>query len=100
MKNALRKYTVTCGLIFTILASVVIFSDDASAQCRRRGNSFNGNSKTRTAITIGGGTLAGAGVGGLIGGRKGAVIGAVTGAGASTLFEFVRRRNRDRDRRF
>lgn len=42
---------------------------------------------TKTALTIGGSTAAGAGIGAIVGGGKGAAIGAALGGGASTLFE-------------
>jgi len=44
----------------------------------------------QTAMVIGGSSLAGAGLGGLIGGRKGALIGAAVGGGAATVYEMKR----------
>lgn len=45
----------------------------------------------KTALTIGGSTAAGAGLGGAFGGKKGALIGAAIGGGASTLYESTKR---------
>lgn len=78
--------------VFALLATMFVFTADANAQQRRKRSGWQ---RHRTLITIGGGTLAGAGVGGLIGGRKGAVIGAVSGAGASSVYEIARRKNRN-----
>jgi len=44
----------------------------------------------KTALTIGGSSAAGAGLGGIFGGKKGALIGAAIGGGASTLFEVAK----------
>ncbi len=82
-------------VLVAVMAAMFAFTADASAQQRRHKRSFW--NRHRTAITIGGGTLAGAGVGGLIGGRKGAVIGAVSGAGGSTIYEVVRHKRRHRN---
>ena len=51
----------------------------------------NGRDWTKTALVIGGGTAAGAGLGGIIGGKKGALIGAAIGGGAGTLFEVTKK---------
>ena len=45
----------------------------------------------KTAMVVGGSSLAAAGLGGLIGGRKGALIGAAVGGGAATLYEVTKR---------
>jgi hypothetical protein len=46
---------------------------------------------TKTMMTIGGTTAAGAGLGAIFGGKKGALIGAALGGGAGTLFEVQKR---------
>jgi hypothetical protein len=51
----------------------------------------SGRDWTKTALVIGGGTAAGAGLGGIIGGKKGALIGAAIGGGAGSLFEVTKR---------
>jgi hypothetical protein len=45
----------------------------------------------RKAINIGGGTVAGALIGGLIGGKKGLIIGGLAGAGGGALFTHKQR---------
>ncbi len=44
----------------------------------------------KTAMIVGGSSIAGAGLGAILGGRKGALIGAALGGGAATIYE-VRR---------
>jgi len=44
----------------------------------------------KTAMIVGGSSIAGAGLGALIGGRKGAAIGAVLAGGAATVYEVKR----------
>ena len=44
----------------------------------------------KTAMIVGGSSIAGAGLGAIIGGRKGAAIGAVLGGGAATVYEMRR----------
>ncbi len=46
----------------------------------------------KTALVIGGGTAAGAGVGALAGGKKGALIGAAIGGGGATVYEVIKRK--------
>jgi hypothetical protein len=45
----------------------------------------------KTALVIGGGTAAGAGVGAIAGGKKGALIGAAIGGGGATIYEAIKR---------
>jgi hypothetical protein len=45
----------------------------------------------QTAMTIGGASAAGAGIGGLFDGKRGALVGAAIGGGAGTLFEAAKR---------
>jgi hypothetical protein len=45
----------------------------------------------KTALIIGGGTAAGAGVGAIAGGKKGALIGAAIGGGGATIYEAIKR---------
>lgn len=46
----------------------------------------------KTALVIGGGTAAGAGVGAIAGGKKGALIGAAVGGCAATIYEAIKRK--------
>ena len=49
----------------------------------------------RDKLTVAGGTLGGAALGGIIGGKKGAAIGALSGAGGSALYTYkIRKRHR------
>jgi hypothetical protein len=51
--------------------------------------------KHRDKLTLAGGTLGGAAVGGLVGGHKGAAIGALAGGGGSALYTYkLRKRHR------
>jgi outer membrane lipoprotein SlyB len=51
--------------------------------------------KHRDKLTVAGGTLGGAAIGGLVGGHKGAAIGALAGGGGSALYTYkVRKRSR------
>jgi len=45
----------------------------------------------KTAMIIGGSSVAGAGLGAIFGGKKGALIGAAIGGGASTIYEVNKR---------
>jgi hypothetical protein len=46
----------------------------------------------KSAMVIGGGAAAGAGVGGIVKGKKGALIGAAIGGGAASIYEATQRR--------
>ncbi|MBX7219861.1 MAG: hypothetical protein K1Y36_07935 [Blastocatellia bacterium] len=93
MKTFKTNITALTLTLATIL-SLLLLPSTAAAQDRR--SFWN---RHRTAITVVGGTLAGAGIGGVAGGRKGALIGAAVGAGSSAIFETVRhKRNDDRNR--
>jgi len=51
--------------------------------------------KHRDKLTVAGGTLGGAALGGIIGGKKGAAIGALSGGGGSALYTYkLRKRHR------
>jgi outer membrane lipoprotein SlyB len=45
------------------------------------------HTKRNSALRIGGGAAAGAGIGALVGGGKGAAIGAIAGGGAGTVYD-------------
>ena len=49
----------------------------------------------KTALIIGGSAGAGAGVGAIAGGKKGALIGAAIGGGAASIFEAMKRKDRE-----
>ena len=51
----------------------------------------SGRDWVKTAMTIGGASAAGAGIGGIFDGKRGALIGAAIGGGAGTLFEVGKR---------
>ncbi len=94
MMNRLKKITML-GVILAVFGSILAVPTSIQAHERSKW------SKYRTPITIAGGTLAGAGIGGLAGGRKGAVIGAIAGAGGSSIFEIVRtKRDKKNDDRY
>lgn len=51
--------------------------------------------KHRDKLTLAGGTLGGAAIGGIAGGHKGAAIGAIAGGGTSALYTYkLRKRHR------
>lgn len=96
----MRKY-VTVFLLALMFAVMVPFTaTTASAQTRyyrtrsgqivavKRPNFYQ---RHRKAINIGGGTVGGALIGGLIGGRKGALIGGLAGAGGGALYTHKQR---------
>lgn len=70
---------VFAGLLSLALLFAIV--SPASAQWRRRDRGLSTGEK---AGIIGGGTAAGAVIGGLLGGKKGAVIGGLLGAGGGT----------------
>ncbi|MDQ1472262.1 MAG: hypothetical protein QOJ99_3742 [Bryobacterales bacterium] len=45
------------------------------------------HTKRNSALRIGGGAAAGAGIGALLGGGKGAAVGAIAGGGAGTIYD-------------
>ncbi|MBI4749922.1 MAG: hypothetical protein HY774_15660 [Acidobacteria bacterium] len=94
MMNRFKKITLL-GVMLAVFGSILAIPTSIQAHERSKW------SKYRTPITIAGGTLAGAGIGGLAGGRKGAVIGAIAGAGSSSIFEIVRtKRDKKNDDRY
>ena len=95
MMNRFKKITLL-GVMLAVFGSLLAIPTSIHAHERSKW------SKYRTPITIAGGTLAGAGIGGLAGGRKGAIIGAIAGAGGSSVFEIVRtkRDNKKDDDRY
>jgi hypothetical protein len=56
--------------------------------------------KHRDKITVAGGALGGAGIGGLAGGKKGAVIGALIGGGGAAVYTYGIRKRRRSARRY
>lgn len=63
--------------------------------------SFGGRLSTGEKVgAIGGGTAAGALIGGLLGGKKGAVIGGLLGGGAGTAYVYSQGRDYDRYGRY
>ncbi len=90
MRIQMKKSIAVFSLV-ALLAVVVPATANAQSWGSRR------NSNTRTAVTIIGGTAAGAVIGGLLGGKKGALIGAGVGAGGTTIYEVARRRNNNRN---
>ena len=91
----MKRYVTTFMLATMVAVMVPLFASTTSAQTRyyrtrdgrvvavKRPNLYQ---RHRKAINIGGGTVAGALIGGLIGGKKGVVIGGLTGAGGGALF--------------
>jgi len=84
-------------LMFVVLGFVL---PSASGQQRRRYRHRHSRTfwqKHRDKLTVGGTTLAGAGLGGVVGGKKGALIGAGVGAGSGALYTYkIRKRHRRR----
>lgn len=90
------KRFVVVLLMFMVLGLVV---PNASSQQRNRRHRHSRTfwQKHRDKLTVGGTTLAGAGIGGLAGGKKGALIGAGAGAGSGALYTYkIRKRHRRR----
>jgi osmotically inducible lipoprotein OsmB len=91
----MKKFFVVT-LMFVVLGFIV---PSASAQSRHRTHRHSRSfwQKHRDKLTVGGTTVAGAGIGGLVGGKKGALIGTGAGAGAGALYTYkFRKRHRRR----
>ena len=96
----MRKYITTFILVTILSAMVPLFATTSFAQTRyyrtrdgrvvavKRPNYYQ---RHRKAINIGGGTVGGMLLGGLIGGRKGVLIGGLAGAGGGALFTHKQR---------
>ena len=75
----------------TVAAPVRVASTSAPAPVRTEPK----RSWQKTALVIGGSAGAGAGVGAIAGGKKGALIGAAIGGGAASIFEAMKRKDRE-----
>ncbi len=95
------KRHITTFILITILSAIVPLSAttafaqttyyrtrDGRVVVLKRPNFYR---RHRKAINIGGGTVAGALIGGLIGGKKGLIIGGLAGAGGGALFTHKQR---------
>jgi hypothetical protein len=71
-------------------ARQVVYRDRPVAAARQA--DVKKRSWKKTALVIGGGTAAGAGVGALAGGKKGALIGAAIGGGGASVYELIKRK--------
>src|SRR2546430_14751770 len=99
----MRKKLLVVLMCLTLLISVALPTAARTRhrrQVRRSYYTYNQRhrsfwQKHRDKLTVAGGTLGGAALGGVVGGKKGALIGAGAGGGGSALYTYkLRKRHR------